>query len=156
VTRLRGVIVHQHGAGLNAAAHGALAAYDLHWQALAKKWDCALLGSTYHVLNNAIDTSPGGAQLWFDPGMGSDKTFLNALSELASKSGHPELDAVPRVLWGHSGGGIWSDVMTDLHPERVVAVFLRSGAAAMFRRRVSPNPRSLPPSTRSPSWPTPA
>src|SRR5713226_5826188 len=69
VTRLRGIIVHQHGAGLNAAAHGALAAYDLHWQALAKKWDCALLGPTYHVLNNAIDTSPGGAQLWFDPGM---------------------------------------------------------------------------------------
>jgi len=43
VTRLRGVIVHQHGAGRNAAEHGATAAYDLHWQALAKKWDCALL-----------------------------------------------------------------------------------------------------------------
>jgi hypothetical protein len=141
VTRLRGIIVHQHGAGLNAAAHGALAAYDLHWQALAKKWDCALLGPTYHVLNNAIDASPGGAQLWFDPGMGSDKAFLKALSELASKSGHPELDSVPWVLWGHSGGGIWSDVMTDLHPERVVAVFLRSGAAAMFRHRVFPQPK---------------
>ena len=36
VTRLRGVIVHQHGAGRNAAMHGATAAYDLHWQALAK------------------------------------------------------------------------------------------------------------------------
>ena len=34
----RGVIVHQHGAGRNAAQHGATAAYDLHWQALAKKW----------------------------------------------------------------------------------------------------------------------
>src|SRR5260370_37475604 len=30
VTRLRGVIVHQHGAGRNAAMHGATAAYDLH------------------------------------------------------------------------------------------------------------------------------
>jgi hypothetical protein len=141
VTRLRGIIVHQHGAGLNAAAHGALAAYDLHWQALAKKWDCALLGPTYHVLNNAIDTSPGGAQLWFDPGMGSDKAFLKAIGELATKSGHPELNDVPWALWGHSGGGIWSDVMTGLHPERVVAVFLRSGAAAMFRRRVFPQPK---------------
>ena len=46
VTRLRGLIVHQHGAGLNAAKHGAAAAYDVHWQALAKKWDCALLGPT--------------------------------------------------------------------------------------------------------------
>jgi pimeloyl-ACP methyl ester carboxylesterase len=141
VTRLRGIIVHQHGAGLNAAAHGAMAAYDLHWQALAKKWDCALLGPTYHVLNNAIDASPGGAQLWFDPGMGSDKAFLKAIGELGSKSGHPELDVVPWALWGHSGGGIWSDVMTDLHPERVVAVFLRSGAAAMFRKRVFPQPK---------------
>jgi len=141
VTRLRGIIVHQHGAGLNAAAHGAVAAYDLHWQALAKKWDCALLGPTYHVLNNAIDTSPGGSQLWFDPGMGSDKAFLKAIGELAAKSGHSELNDVPWVLWGHSGGGIWSDVMTDLHPERVVAVFLRSGAAAMFRRRVFPQPK---------------
>ena len=48
---------------------------------------------------------------------------------------------MPWVLWGHSGGGIWSDVMTDLHPERVVAVFLRSAAAAMFRRRVFPQPQ---------------
>ena len=106
VSRLRCIIVHQHGAGLNAAEHGALAAYDLHWQALAKKWDCALLAPTYHVLNNAIDTSPGGAQLWFDPGMGSDKAFLKAIGELAGKSGHPELNDVPWVLWGHSGGGI--------------------------------------------------
>src|SRR5260370_38209848 len=58
VTRLRGVIVHQHGAGRNAAQHGATAAYDLHWQALAKKWDCARLGRTAHAPNDAIDTTP--------------------------------------------------------------------------------------------------
>ena len=51
VARLRGVIVHQHGAGTTAAREGATAAYDLHWQALARKWDCALLGPCYHVLN---------------------------------------------------------------------------------------------------------
>ena len=73
------MIVHQHGAGRNAAAHGATAAYDLHWQALAKKWDCALLGPTYHVSNDAIDTTPGGSQLWFDPGMGSEKVFSRRL-----------------------------------------------------------------------------
>ena len=72
VNTLRGVIVHQHGAGLNAAEHGATAAYDLHWQALAKKWDCALLGPTYRVLNDATDASPGGSELWFDPRRGSD------------------------------------------------------------------------------------
>ena len=135
VNTLRGVIVHQHGAGLNAAEHGATAAYDLHWQALAKKWDCALLGPTYRVLNDATDASPGGSELWFDPRRGSDKTFLKALAELAAKSGHPELQIVPWCLWGHSGGGIWSNVMTTLHPERVAAVFLRSGSAAAFRNR---------------------
>ena len=43
VERLRGVIVHQHGAGTTASIEGSTASHDLHWQALAKKWDCALL-----------------------------------------------------------------------------------------------------------------
>jgi hypothetical protein len=133
--RLRGVIVHQHGAGTTASIEGSTAAYDLHWQALAKKWDCALLGPSYHVLNEKIDLTPGGSELWFDPRRGSEKTFLKALGEFAAKSGHPELETVPWALWGHSGGGIWSDVMTTLHPDRVAAVWLRSGSAAMFRTK---------------------
>ena len=132
VARFRCVIVHQHGAGRNAAEHGATAAYDLHWQALAKKWDCALLGPSYHVLTDATDASPGGSELWFDPRRGSDKTFLRALDELSAQAKHPELATVPWALWGHSGGGIWSDVMTTLYPDRVAAVFLRSGS---FRNR---------------------
>ena len=32
---LRGIIVHQHGAGITASKEGATATYDLHWQALA-------------------------------------------------------------------------------------------------------------------------
>jgi pimeloyl-ACP methyl ester carboxylesterase len=130
---LRGVIVHQHGAGALASKGGETAAYDLHWQALAKKWDCALLGPYYHVLGEKPDTSPGGSELWMDPRLGSDKTFLKALEELSVQSGHPELKTVPWVLWGHSGGAIWSNVMTMLHPERVAAVFLRSASAASFR-----------------------
>jgi hypothetical protein len=130
--RLRGIIVHQHGAGTTASKEGSTAAYDLHWQALAKKWDCALLGPSYHVLNEKIDISPGASELWFDPRRGSEKTFFKALTDLAGKSGHPEVETVPWVLWGHSGGGIWSDVMTCLHPDRVVAVFMRSGSALMF------------------------
>ena len=108
---------------------GSTAAYDLHWQALAKKWDCALWGSSYHVQNEKIDTSPGASELWFDPRRGSEKTFLKALTDFAQKSGHPEIDKIPWALWGHSGGGIWSDVMTTLHPERVIGVWMRSGSA---------------------------
>ncbi len=102
VRTLRGIIVHQHGAGTTASIEGSTAAHDLHWQALAKKWDCALWGSSYHV------------------------------PDFAAKSGHPEIERIPWALWGHSGGGIWSDVMTTLHPDRVVAVWMRSGSALMF------------------------
>jgi hypothetical protein len=135
VKTLRGIIVHQHGAGTTASKEGFTAAYDLHWQELAKKWDCALLGPSYQVLNEKVDLTPGGSEHWFDPRRGSDKTFLQALHELAGKSGHPELETVPWALWGHSGGGIWADVMSMLHPERVAVVWMRSGSAAMFRTK---------------------
>jgi pimeloyl-ACP methyl ester carboxylesterase len=133
VKTIRGIIVHQHGAGTTASIEGGTAAYDLHWQALAKKWDCALLGPSYHVSNEKVDLTPGGSELWFDPRHGSEKTFLQALDEFSAKSGHPEIDKVPWVLWGHSGGGIWADVMACLHPDRVAAMWLRSGTASMFR-----------------------
>jgi pimeloyl-ACP methyl ester carboxylesterase len=140
VARFRCVIVHQHGAGRNAAEHGATAAYDLHWQALAKRWDCALLGPSYHVLTDATDASPGGSELWFDPRRGSEKAFLHALAELSAQAKHPELATVPWALWGHSGGGIWSDVMTTLYPDRVAAVFLRSGS--FWNRQDFPQPQT--------------
>jgi hypothetical protein len=145
IKAVRAVIVHQHGASIPAAQAGATSAYDLHWQALAKKWDCVLLGPSYRVLNDAIDLTPGGAELWFDPRLGSEHAFLRALDEFAAKSGHKEIATAPWCLWGHSGGGIWSDVMGTLHPERVLAAFLRSGTAATFRPKPEfPQPK-IPP-----------
>jgi hypothetical protein len=135
IKTVRAVIVHQHGASIPAAQAGATSAYDLHWQALAKKWNCALLGPAYQVLNDAIDLTPGGAELWFDPRQGSDRVFLRALEEFATKSGHAEIATAPWCLWGHSGGGIWANVMSILYPDRVLAAFLRSGTAAMFRSK---------------------
>src|SRR5216683_1771112 len=133
VARFRCVIVHQHGAGRIAAEKGATAAYDWHWQALAKKWDCALLGPSYHVLHSKNDHSPGGSQFWFDPRRGSAKAFLKSLKEFSVKTGHPELATVPWALWGHSGGGIWADVLSTMYPDRVAAMWLRSGSVAQFR-----------------------
>ena len=133
IKTVRAVIVHQHGAGIPAAQAGATSAYDLHWQALAKKWDCVLLGPSYHVLNDTIDLTPGGSELWFDPRHGSDRAFLRALEDLAAMSGHAEIASAPWCLWGHSGGGIWSNVLSTLHPDRVLAAFLRSGTATGFR-----------------------
>jgi len=125
VKTIRGIIVHQHGCGEGACKGGETAADDWHWQALARKWDCALLGPSYQ--------QPEGANcaLWCDPRHGSGRTFEQALAELAAKSAHPELTRVPWALWGHSGGAQWAGTMLLLHPERVVAVWLRSGAPAL-------------------------
>jgi hypothetical protein len=123
VTKVRGIIVHQHGCGTGACQGGATAAYDLHWQALAKKWDCALLGPRYHQEDKQ------NCRLWCDPRNGSAKTFLNALSKFAEKSEHSELAEVPWCLWGHSGGGFWASLLQTMYPERIVAIWFRSGTA---------------------------
>lgn len=123
VKTVRGVIVHQHGCGKGACEGGATAAYDLHWQALARKWDCALLGPSYHQEDG------DDCRKWCDPRNGSEKTFLRALDDLAAKSGHPELAKAPWCLWGHSGGGFWASLMQTLHPQRIAAIWFRSGTA---------------------------
>ena len=33
------------------------------------------------------------------------------MKDFAAQSGHPEIETVPWALWGHSGGGIWSDTL---------------------------------------------
>jgi pimeloyl-ACP methyl ester carboxylesterase len=121
VRKIRGVIVHQHGCGSGACKGGATAAYDLHWQALAKKWDCALLGPSYQQEDKQ------DCKLWCDPRNGSERAFLRSLVDLGAKSSHPEIETAPWCLWGHSGGGTWASIMQLLHPDRVVAVWLRSG-----------------------------
>ena len=121
VKTLRGVIVHQHGCGEGSCKSGLTGAYDLHWQALAKKHDCALLSPSYEQPDKA------DCQMWCDPRNGSDAAFQKCLVDLAAKSGHAELPQVPWALWGHSGGGHWAGGMTLLHPDRVAAAWLRSG-----------------------------
>jgi hypothetical protein len=123
VKQLRGVIVHQHGCGSGACKGGETAAYDLHWQALAKKWDCALLGPSYQQEDKQ------NCRLWCDPRNGSEEAFLTGLKDLAKQSNHPELATVPWCLWGHSGGGFWASLMQTKYPERIVAIWFRSGTA---------------------------
>ncbi len=121
VESLRGVIVHQHGCGEGSCKSGLTGAFDLHWQALAKKHDCALLAPSYEQPDKAE------CQMWCDPRNGSSAAFQKCLVDLGVKSGHPELSKVPWALWGHSGGGHWAGGMVLLHPERVAAAWLRSG-----------------------------
>jgi poly(3-hydroxybutyrate) depolymerase len=123
VKQLRAVIVHQHGCGVGSSKGAATAAADLHWQALAKRWDAALLGPAYQQAEKQ------NCRLWCDPRNGSHRTFLRALEDLGVQSQHPELKRVPWCLWGHSGGGFWSSLMQTMYPERIVAIWLRSGTA---------------------------
>lgn len=118
---LRGVIVHQHGCGEGSCKSGLTGAFDLHWQALAQKHDCALLAPSYE------QPQPADCQMWCDPRNGSAKTFEKCLVDLGKQSGHTELAEVPWALWGHSGGGHWAGGMVLLYPERVAAAWLRSG-----------------------------
>jgi pimeloyl-ACP methyl ester carboxylesterase len=121
--KIRAIIVHQHGCGVGACKGGATAAYDLHWQALAEKWDAALLGPSFH------QEEKQNCRLWCDPRNGSHTTFLRAIAHFAAVSKHPELETVPWCLWGHSGGGFWASIMETMYPQRIVAVWLRSGTA---------------------------
>ena len=61
VKTLRGVIVHQHGCGEGSCRSGLTGAFDLHWQALARKHDCALLAPSYE------QPEKEDCQLWCDP-----------------------------------------------------------------------------------------
>src|SRR5688572_5822457 len=79
VKTLRGLVIHQHGCGEGASKAGQTVVLDLHWQALAKKHGCALMGPSYEQPQKA-DYS-----LWCDPRNGSGKKFLKALSDLATR-----------------------------------------------------------------------
>jgi hypothetical protein len=77
VESLRGIIVHQHGCGEGSCKSGLTGAYDLHWQALAKKHHCALLAPAYEQPDKA------DCQMWCDPRNGSDQAFRRCLEDFA-------------------------------------------------------------------------
>ena len=140
IRTLRGVVVHQHGCGEGSCSSGLTGAYDLHWQALARKHDCALLSPSYEQPQNA------DCQMWCDPRNGSAAAFDRCLKDLGTMSGHLELASVPLAIWGHSGGGHWCGGMVMTQPERIAAAWLRSGVP-MFEadpNRISIKPHSLP------------
>jgi len=83
VKTLRGIVVHQHGCGEGSCSSGLTGAYDLHWQALASKHDCALLSPSYEQPQDA------DCQMWCDPRNGSAAALDRSLVDLGKMSGHP-------------------------------------------------------------------
>lgn len=115
VRTVRGLIIKQHGCGDPAAGSGLEHANDLQWQALALKHNFALLGTKLPSGNKPCE-------YWALINYGSGAAFLKALRALAQKSKHPELEGVPWVLWGHSGGADWVAQMLQQYPERTIAM----------------------------------
>jgi pimeloyl-ACP methyl ester carboxylesterase len=120
VKTIKGIILHQHGCGETAYRSGRNAFHDVQWRALAKKWDFALMGSSYTSQKDCFD--------WINPEEGSYNAFIRGISEIATKSKHEELENVPWVIWGHSGGGHWAYKMVLQHPEKIICAVLKSPA----------------------------
>jgi pimeloyl-ACP methyl ester carboxylesterase len=125
VQTIRGLIVKQHGCGDGGAATGLDHANDLQWQALALKHQFALLGMKFPT-----GTKP--CEYWTLTNYGSGAAFLRGLAALATTSQHPELERVPWVLWGHSGGADWSTQMLQQYPERTIAAIAARGGAFLL------------------------
>jgi poly(3-hydroxybutyrate) depolymerase len=115
---IRGAIIHQHGCTMEGT--GKPFAYDVQYQALAKKWGLALVGPDLYP--KAGSDCAG----WINPGDGSGSALLAALDSVARMSGRAEMKTVPWLLWGHSGGGYWVLSMIVAYPQRIMAAFCYS------------------------------
>ncbi len=116
VTTIRGVLIHQHGCGME--QFGLTIPFDVQYQAFARKWHLAVVEPVLY----------GDCHNWRDPESGSGPALLQALNEIGLLSGHSELNTAPWLLWGHSGGGYWALAMMKNYPERILAVFSYSPA----------------------------
>jgi len=99
--------------GLDGDGRGAVE--SARWQALAREFDLALVGcfmqgGGYHQAEN-----------------GTGEALLDALKDFAKQSKHPELNAVPLVMWGHSAGGQFNYNFVSWKPQRVAAFIVNKG-----------------------------
>jgi pimeloyl-ACP methyl ester carboxylesterase len=120
IKKIRGIFVHQHGCTME--GKGIASAYDLQYQAFARKWHLAIVGpDLYPQANHGCDD-------WRNPEDGSGPALLIGLDSIAWLSKHPELKTAPWLLWGHSGGGYWTLAMLNAYPDRIVAAVCYSPA----------------------------
>ena len=113
--KVRGLLVKQHGCSDGGGYKGLNYANDLQWQALALKHQFALVGTrlptNYPMCTNRAIVDRA-----------AEKSFLKAIVMLAQKSRHQELNTVPWIMWGHSGGADWGTQMLEYHPDKTIAV----------------------------------
>lgn len=93
------------------------------WQRLAKDQGLALVG-LYMTDKAHADMF---IEHYVDVAGGSGDALLQALAELGSLSGHPEIDTAPLLLWGMSAGGEFNYEFALWKPERVAAFVVNKG-----------------------------
>ncbi len=113
IKSVRGIFIHQHGCTME--GRGLSTAFDLQYQAFAKKWGLIVIGPDLYAKANCHD--------WKDPASGSAQALFKTLKEVSRITGQGEIADAPWLLWGHSGGGYWSQAMMKEYPERIMAVF---------------------------------
>src|SRR6202790_1789642 len=91
IKTVRAVVVHQHGASIPAAQAGATSAYDLHWQALAKRWSCVLLEPSYVLME--LTQLQGRRAVTAHPRQ-RPPAFLPLYTECDTMTAKPEVDEI--------------------------------------------------------------
>lgn len=114
--KIRGVMVFQHGCSQE--EFGISRHCDVQYQAFARKWNLAIIEPAIFGL----------CDIWAFPENGSYKALSLALAKAGERTLHPELVSAPFLLWGHSGGGLWTLAMLNQHPERIIAAVCYSAA----------------------------
>ena len=113
ITEINGVFIHQHGCTME--GRGMATAFDVQYQAFAKKWNLVIVGPDLYAKKNCHD--------WKNPSSGSASALLKTLKDIGTLTGHLEMAEAPWLLWGHSGGAYWAQAMMKEYPERIMAVF---------------------------------
>jgi pimeloyl-ACP methyl ester carboxylesterase len=123
ITAIKGIAVLVPG--INGDGRGW--ADDQVWQSFAQRHNFALVAcymtGGYCQANN-----------------GSGAALLEALKLFAQKSGHPEVENAPLILWGHSAGGQFNYEFACWKPERVIAFIVNKGG---YYSTYNPSPETL-------------
>ena len=94
-----------------------------YWQDIATRHGLALLG--LHLTDKPHEDM--FIEEYCELSRGSGQAILDALTQLADQSGHPELADAPLALWGMSAGGQLSYEFACWKPERTITFTLNKG-----------------------------
>jgi len=114
--KINAILVLQHGCGME--QFGITRNHDLQYQAFARKYGLLLIEPSIH----------GNCRVWGNPESGSAEALFKVLAMQAKEENHPEIEKVPLLLFGHSGGGYWTLGMLRDYPERILAAVCYSAA----------------------------